>query len=199
LPERSRRLLTRAGFFSPSLDGGLPLFELFNPSWRSSSAIRDFKAAISAISSSRDGSAGESGFIESLNRTPIPMSRKIYGPDFAKPPTQPRQKRNIFLFWRRYFPGGLIDSHQCGAGAIVYWARSICRSRRPVLFRQLIATQQSLKARAERDPSQREKPTSLSPPAVLAQTPGFAQQSPLNEPLNRPPRSVLAGTGGPPA
>jgi hypothetical protein len=27
----SRRLLTRAGFFSPSLDGGLPLFELFKP------------------------------------------------------------------------------------------------------------------------------------------------------------------------
>ena len=35
-PERSRRLVTRAGFFSPSLDEGLPLFELFNPSRRSS-------------------------------------------------------------------------------------------------------------------------------------------------------------------
>jgi hypothetical protein len=32
LAERSRTLVTRAGFFSPSLDGGLPLFELFNPS-----------------------------------------------------------------------------------------------------------------------------------------------------------------------
>ena len=31
LPERSRRLLTRAGFFSPSLDGGLPLLLLFRP------------------------------------------------------------------------------------------------------------------------------------------------------------------------
>ena len=39
LPDRSRKLDTRAGFFSPSLDGGLPLFELFNPRRRSSSAI----------------------------------------------------------------------------------------------------------------------------------------------------------------
>jgi hypothetical protein len=32
LPERSRRLLTRAGFFfRPSLDGGLPLLPLFRP------------------------------------------------------------------------------------------------------------------------------------------------------------------------
>ena len=29
LPDPSRRLFTRTGFFSPSLDGGLPLFELF--------------------------------------------------------------------------------------------------------------------------------------------------------------------------
>jgi hypothetical protein len=50
LPERSRRLLTRAGFFKPSLDGGLELFELFNPSRRSNSAIRAFKAAFSAES-----------------------------------------------------------------------------------------------------------------------------------------------------
>jgi len=80
-PERSRKLCTRAGFFSPSLDGGLPLFELFNPSRRSSSAICALRAAISAacaaisaISSSRDGSAGESAFIKSLNRRPIPLS-----------------------------------------------------------------------------------------------------------------------------
>src|SRR5450755_379473 len=84
-----RRLLVRAargGFLSPSLDGGLPLLELFNPSRRSSSARRDFRAAISAawaatsvISSSCDGSKRESGsFIESLNRNPIPLSRKIY-------------------------------------------------------------------------------------------------------------------------
>ena len=47
LPDRSRKLDTRAGFFSPSLDGGLPLFELFNPSRRSSSAIWALSAAIS--------------------------------------------------------------------------------------------------------------------------------------------------------
>jgi hypothetical protein len=81
----SRVLLTRDGFLSPSLDGGLPLFELFRPSRRSSSAIRAFRAATSAacaatsaISSSRDGSLRESafGFIESLNRKLIPLSRK---------------------------------------------------------------------------------------------------------------------------
>src|SRR5580704_11415121 len=60
LPDRSRKLDTRAGFFSPSLDGGLPLFELFNPSRRSSSAIWALSAATSAISSSRDGSASDS-------------------------------------------------------------------------------------------------------------------------------------------
>jgi hypothetical protein len=78
--------LIRDGFLSPSLDGGLLLLVLFNPSRRSSSAICAFKAAISAacaatsaISSSRDGSDRESGsFIESLNRNPIPLSRKIY-------------------------------------------------------------------------------------------------------------------------
>ena len=65
--DASRRLLTRAGFFSPSLEGGLPLFELFNPSWRSSSASRAFSAAFSAASdltsairSSRDGWIGDS-------------------------------------------------------------------------------------------------------------------------------------------
>src|SRR5205823_7456809 len=47
-PDGSRELLTRDGFLSPSLDGGLPLLELFNPSRRSSSAICAFKAAISA-------------------------------------------------------------------------------------------------------------------------------------------------------
>src|ERR1019366_3483640 len=73
-------------------------FELFNPSRRSSSAICAFRAAISAacaaisaMSSSRDGSAGESAFIESLNRSPIPMSSKTYKLDFAKTPTQPGQ------------------------------------------------------------------------------------------------------------
>src|SRR5450631_3967043 len=89
LSDGPRRLLVRAargGFLSPSLDGGLPLLELFNPSRRSSSARRAFSAAISAawaatsaISSSCDGQQRESGsFIESLNRNPIPLSRKIY-------------------------------------------------------------------------------------------------------------------------
>src|ERR1700733_2647335 len=77
LPDRSRKLDTRAGFFSPSLDGGLPLFELFNPSRRSSSAIWALSAATSAMSSSRDGSASDSAFIESLNRSQIPLSRKF--------------------------------------------------------------------------------------------------------------------------
>jgi hypothetical protein len=56
----SRKLRVRGGFFSPSLDGGLPLLVLFRPSRRSNSSIRAFKAAISAacaatsaISSSR--------------------------------------------------------------------------------------------------------------------------------------------------
>ncbi len=48
LPEGSRRLLTRTGFFSPSLDGGLPLLLLFRPSRRSNSAMRACIAAISA-------------------------------------------------------------------------------------------------------------------------------------------------------
>src|SRR5271166_5843382 len=39
-PDGTRRLLTRGGFFSPSLDGGLPLLLLFNPRRRSNSATR---------------------------------------------------------------------------------------------------------------------------------------------------------------
>jgi len=70
LSDFSRKLRTREGFFSPSLDGGLPLFELFKPSRRSSSAIRAFRDAISlacaltsAISSSREGSFPDSRLI----------------------------------------------------------------------------------------------------------------------------------------
>jgi hypothetical protein len=88
------RLRTRAGLFSPSLDGGLPLFELFKPSRRSSSAILAFKAAFSAtsaaicaacaltsaISSSREGSLGDSRIIRFLNRKPSPPSRKFHRP-----------------------------------------------------------------------------------------------------------------------
>src|SRR6516162_781449 len=68
------RALDPRRLFEPVARRGLPLFELFRPSQRSSSAIRAFRAAISAacaatsaISSSRDGSLSESafGFIES--------------------------------------------------------------------------------------------------------------------------------------
>src|SRR3954451_16794048 len=48
LPDGCRRLPTRGGFFSPSLDGGLPLLPLFSPTWRSNSAVRSRSAAISA-------------------------------------------------------------------------------------------------------------------------------------------------------
>ncbi len=85
LAERSRRLVTRAGFFSPSLDGGLPLFELFNPSWRSSSAIRAFRdsfsalsAAISAIGSSVDGTLGVSRIIQILESETAYAVEEIY-------------------------------------------------------------------------------------------------------------------------
>jgi hypothetical protein len=40
LPDGCRKLPVRGGFFSPSLDGGLPLLPLFSPTWRSNSAIR---------------------------------------------------------------------------------------------------------------------------------------------------------------
>src|SRR6267154_5575614 len=40
LPDGLRKLLTRAGFLNPSLDGGLPLLELSSPSRRSKSATR---------------------------------------------------------------------------------------------------------------------------------------------------------------
>jgi hypothetical protein len=53
LPDGSRELRVR--FFSPSVDGGLPLL-LSRPSRRSNSAIRAFKAAISAACA--DGMGG---------------------------------------------------------------------------------------------------------------------------------------------
>jgi hypothetical protein len=83
LLERSRRL-TRAGFFTPSRDGDFRLFEPFNPSRRSSSAILAVGAAIpaawaaiGAISSSLDGSPGESRIIRLLHRKPTLPARKI--------------------------------------------------------------------------------------------------------------------------
>src|SRR5687767_4148906 len=51
LPDRSRRLRvrgSRGGLPNPSLDGGLPLLELFSPSRRSSSATRACNAEFSA-------------------------------------------------------------------------------------------------------------------------------------------------------
>jgi hypothetical protein len=88
LPLGSRRLLTRGGFFSPSLDGGLPLLRLFSPRRRSNSANRVLKAAFSArscafsarnasITASRLAAAGglspegvsSGGAIDTLTRT----------------------------------------------------------------------------------------------------------------------------------
>src|SRR5271157_1747624 len=51
LPDDSRRLLTRGGFFNPSLDGGLPLLLLFNPRRRSNSATRAKSTCLSATRS----------------------------------------------------------------------------------------------------------------------------------------------------
>jgi hypothetical protein len=53
LPDGSRRLRVRGsrfGLCSPSLDGGLPLLELFNPSRRSNSTTRAINAAFAASS-----------------------------------------------------------------------------------------------------------------------------------------------------
>ena len=53
LPDGSRRLRvrrSRCGLCSPSLDGGLPLLELFNPSRRSNSTTRAINAAFAASS-----------------------------------------------------------------------------------------------------------------------------------------------------
>jgi hypothetical protein len=97
LLERSHRL-TRAGFFKPSRDGDLRLFEPFNPSRRSSSAIRAVGAAIpavwaaiGAISSSLDGSPGASRIIRLLHRKPSPPARKIC-------PAKPDRDRQTWTF-----------------------------------------------------------------------------------------------------
>ena len=47
LPDGSRELRTRGCFFSPSLDGGLPLLLLSRPSRRSNSVLRAFSVAFS--------------------------------------------------------------------------------------------------------------------------------------------------------
>jgi hypothetical protein len=81
--------------FMDELDGGLPLFELFNSSRRSSSASRAFRAAFSArsaaistIRSSLDGSLGDSRIIRFLNRKLPPPSRKIYRQFKSRSPNQ---------------------------------------------------------------------------------------------------------------
>ena len=90
-PDRSRRLLARAGFVSPSLDGGLPLFELFSPSRRSGTASRAFSAAFSA---SRAADQREQVFqrrrarairksSDGLNRNPPPPSKRIFSSNSA--------------------------------------------------------------------------------------------------------------------
>src|SRR5665647_810748 len=78
LPEDSRRLLTRTGFFSPSLDGGLPLLLLFSPSRRSNSAMRASCATNSAMRSSFESWLSAVRSIESLNRHTHPLSKKIW-------------------------------------------------------------------------------------------------------------------------
>jgi hypothetical protein len=98
LSDGSRKLVTRGGFLSPSLDGGLPLLELFNPSRRSSSAIRAFRAAISAALRPDQRNqffprwlAWRLRIHESLNRNKIPLSRKNFRFDREKLAALPGQ------------------------------------------------------------------------------------------------------------
>src|ERR1035437_6669634 len=94
LPDGSRRLLTRGGFFSPSLDGGLPLLLLFSPSRRSNSAMRASCTSNSVMRSSFESWLSAVRSIESLNRHHHPLSNKIWT-DFA--PKPPNLWRSIFL------------------------------------------------------------------------------------------------------
>ena len=74
LPDGARRLLTRRGLFSPSLDGGLPLLLLFSPRRRSSSAMRASCANSRAMSASFESwlSASRStNSLESANRSHV--------------------------------------------------------------------------------------------------------------------------------
>jgi hypothetical protein len=99
LPEDSRRLDTRAGFFNPSLDGGLPLLELFRPSRRSSSATRatsvaicDACACISAISASRDEAS--TGSADDATYTCAGAGNFIQAPAVTRLPITPQFKIN---------------------------------------------------------------------------------------------------------
>ena len=78
LPDGCRRLLVRGGFFSPSLDGGLPLLLLFSPRRRSSSAMRASCASSSAMSSSFESwssAARSTNSLESACRSHVNQNR----------------------------------------------------------------------------------------------------------------------------
>src|SRR3974377_1076602 len=81
LPECSRRLLTRGGFFSPSLDGGLPLLPLFSPRRRSRSASRPISADFSARSNAF--SACNASITASPLVVAVPSSRERVSPGAA--------------------------------------------------------------------------------------------------------------------
>ena len=87
LARASRRLLTRAGFFSPSLDGGLPLLLLFRPSRRSNSAMRAPCATSSAMSSSFErwlSKVGSTNSLESVIRRRVNQNMGAFCPGAAK-------------------------------------------------------------------------------------------------------------------
>jgi len=87
----------RAGFFRPSLDGGLPLLPLFSPSWRSSSATRATSAAFCArnarisanktdvsAASSLGAQSSERGVINTLTHVATwSVNRFLVGPTWA--------------------------------------------------------------------------------------------------------------------
>jgi hypothetical protein len=89
LADDSRSLLTRGGFFNPSLDGGFPLVLLSSPRRRSNSAMRASCASKSTMSSSFENRLSKAASIESLNRPTLrqllsaprpPIGHEIWGP-----------------------------------------------------------------------------------------------------------------------
>src|ERR1035438_414749 len=102
LPDGSRRLLTRAGLFSPSLEGGLPLLLLFSPSRRSSSAMRLRSSVISAccsafcvwsaaITASEDARLGGTAAASSCESEPVgrDMESLTHAPNRVSSTDQP--------------------------------------------------------------------------------------------------------------
>src|SRR4051794_408946 len=78
LPDGCLRLLVRGGFFSPSLDGGLPLLLLSSPRRRSNSAMRVSCANSSAMSASFDSwfnAARSTESLESARRSHVNPNR----------------------------------------------------------------------------------------------------------------------------